>query len=344
MRIALTWRPLRDASAATALLLAAVFAGSRGGRDLDAALFGYLGATLVATFATAWRVSAFWRRPASALYARAAWRALRSGRGAARAAAAGGRDLGAQTFLARRSRLRWAAHLALSLGTLASFAITLPLVFGWLRFAAVGETHYRPMLFGIGLPAFPIDGVVAWPVFHGLAAAGVAVAAGSAYFLATRLVAPRTESGRGRRHVAPLVLLLVVALSGLALPATRRHAALFAVAARLHEAAVVVLLVGLPFSKLSHVLVRPLQIGVRVERGADVARTGCLGCGAALAPAAQLAAVEAMLADRGGRFAGHRRRCPACRRRLVAAAQARLLGAPFHPALVDARRRANARS
>ena len=340
MRAALTWRPLRDASLATALLLVAVYAGSRGGRDLDAALFGYLGATIVATFAVGWRLSAFWRRPASALYARAAWRALRSRRGATRAAVAGGRDLGAQTFLARRSRVRWAAHVALSLGTLASFAITLPLVFGWLHFAAVGDTHYRPMLFGIGLPAFRVDGLLAWPVFHGLTLAGSAVAAGSAYFLVARVVA----RPRGGRHLAPLALLLVVAVSGLALPATRHHAALFAVAARLHELAVVTLLVGLPFSKLSHVLLRPLQIGVRVARAADVGRAACVGCGAALAPPAQLAAVEAILAERGARFAGHQRRCPTCRRRLVAAAQTRLLGAPFHPELVDARRRANARS
>jgi hypothetical protein len=137
------------------------------------------------------------------------------------------------------------------------------------------------------------------------------------------------------RHLAPLVLLLVVALSGLALPASRTSPLAFAIAARVHELAVIVLLVALPFSKLAHVLIRPLQLGARVQNRPDAERRLC-ACGAPLAPTAQLAAVEALLAARGARFAGHQRHCPGCRRRLVATAQARLLGAPFHPDLVAA--------
>ena len=57
----------------------------------------------------------------------------------------------------------------------------------------------------------------------------------------------------------------------------------------------------------------------------------CAGCGADLAPAAQRDAVEGLLEARGFRFAGYQRRCPACRRRQVAAAQAELLGAQFQP-------------
>lgn len=328
-------RALRDALVATLALVGAIYLGSRAGRDLDPALFGYAAATLVAVAGVTWRASAFWRRPASAHYAatlRAALRAPALVRTALRSAAV---DVGAQTFVARRSRLRWAAHLALSLGTLASFAITIPLVFGWMHFEPVGQTGYRPMLFG--LPAGPVlalDGVPAWLVFHGLSLAGTAVAFGAAYFLWTRITMRGISGVAGGRHVAPLALLLVVALSGLALPIARTTPLAFAVAARLHELAVIVLLVALPFSKLAHVLVRPLQIGARVQNRPEAERTDCSACGAPLAPSAQIAAVEALLAARGGRFAGHQRVCPSCRRRLVAAAQARLLGAPFHPDLV----------
>jgi hypothetical protein len=326
-------RACADALAATALLGVAVVAGSRAGRDLDPALYGYLAATVVATFAVTWRVSAFWRRRPSAFYGRALVRALRRPRDLRLALRSAARDVGAQRFIAARGRGRWLAHLALSLGTLTSFVITLPLVFGCMRFAAVGQTRYRPIVAGIALPSFPLDGIVALLFFHALALAAVAVALGALYFLAVRLRA----RAAGSAHVAPLVLLLAVALSGLALPATRAHAALFRIAALAHEAAVVLMLVALPFSKLGHVLIRPLQIGARIVRGASEERLACDGCGASLAPTAQLAAVEALLAERGVRDAATLRRCPPCRRRDTAAAQARLVGAGFHPDLVDAR-------
>jgi hypothetical protein len=326
---------LRDAGGVTVLLLAAIWLGSRGGRDLDPALFGYGAATIVAAFGLTWRASAFWRRPASAQYGRTLLAALRTPSWLRTVLRSTGTDLAAQTFIARRSRLRWAAHLGLSLGTLASFAITVPLVFGWLHFEPEGQTHYRPLLFGQPAgPALALDGVPAWFAFHGLALAGLAVAFGAAYFLIVRLRTRSIPGVASTRHLAPLVLLLVVALSGLALPASRHSPVAFAIASRLHELAVIVMLVALPFSKLAHVLIRPLQLGARVQNHPAVARHACIACGVPLAPAAQVGAVEALLAARGARFAGHQQHCPACRRRLVASAQARLLGAPFHPDLV----------
>ncbi len=337
-------RAVRDAAAVTLALAAAVWLGSRGGRDLDPALFGYLGATLVAAFVLSARASAFWRRPPSAFYARALWSALGDPRLLRVAAASAGRDLAAQRFVARRSRVRWLSHLALSLGTLASFAITLPLVFGWLHFEAEGQEAYRPVLAGFGLPPLALDGVLAWLVFHGLSLAAGAVLLGGTMLLALRLragAAPRTGAAA---HVAPLVLLLVVAATGLALPASRHDPTFFAVAARLHEASVIALLVALSCSKLSHVVVRPLQLGARVVRAAGMPARRCAVCGDAFAPAAQVAAVSALLAARGAAFAGHQDRCPGCRRRRVAAAQAGLAGAGFHPGLAGAMPRRSRRA
>lgn len=344
MRTPVRLRPGRDAAALTLALLGAIWLGSRGGRDLDPALFGYAAATVVAVCGVTWRASAFWRRPASAVYGRALLAALtgRAPRGVLSASRrlgtvlqSAGTDLGAQTFIARRSRLRWLAHLGLSLGTLASFAITIPLVFGWVHFEPEGQTHYRPMLFGVPAgPALALDGIPAWFAFHGLALAGLAVAFGAGYFLLARLRTRTIPGVTNSRHLAPLALLLLVALSGLALPASRHDPLAFAIASRVHELVVIVLLVALPFSKLAHVLIRPLQLGARVQNHPDAERHACIGCGAPLAPVAQVAAVEALLAARGAHFAGHQQRCPSCRRRLVAAAQARLLGAPFHPDLV----------
>src|SRR5262249_43052855 len=98
--------PLRDGGAAPFPLAGAVGVGSRGLRDLDPALLGYLVATMVATFGTTWRVSAFWRRPASAPYARALGAAWREPAHVHTALRAVRRDLVLQAFIARRSRPR----------------------------------------------------------------------------------------------------------------------------------------------------------------------------------------------------------------------------------------------
>jgi hypothetical protein len=330
-------KAVRDASLATAMLLAAVWAGSGGFAFLDRGLVGYLAATLVATFGVAYRLSACWRRPPAAFYARALAHALRAPRRLRAALAAAGRDLAAQRFVARRSRLRWAAHLLLSLGTLASFAITLPLVFGWVRFEADGEDVYRIFVWGLPAGRFLLDGALAWLVFHALALAAGGVVVGAVYFLGVRLRARRLPGVMATFHAGPLVLLLAVAVTGLALPATRGRPALFALAARAHEAAVVVLLLAIPCSKLGHVLVRPLHVGAQLVRQQDEPRAACTTCGTALAPTAQQAAVERLLTQRGFRFEGHQRRCPACRRRALAVAQTVLLGARFHPPIGGAR-------
>jgi hypothetical protein len=315
-----------------------VFIGSGGLEHLDPALFGYLGASFVACVATVYRGSAFWRRPASSFYARAFAAAVCDPRALRATLAHAGRDLAAQEFLRRRSVLRWTAHVLLSLGTLASFAITVPLVFGWMRFAAEGQ-HYRVVLFSVPTARIAVDGALAWLIFHALSLAGVAVLLGSAFFLALRIRLRRLPGSLSSFAIAPLILLLLVALTGLALPASRGMPALFPLAAALHELAVIVLLVALPFSKLGHVLIRPLQLGARAVRAPSEAREHC-PCGAVLAPARQSVAVAELLAARGFRCGVHSRLCSACRRRQVAAAQAALVDARFQPRLSTPRRAA----
>ena len=126
--------------------------------------------------------------------------------------------------------MRWIAHLLLSLGTLASFAITLPLVFGWMHFAA-GRTTALPRVFGLhaaGRAASRSTVPFAWLMFHALASR----ASRSPWAPRTSCVARlrRRAACPARRpasHVAPLLLLLVVALTGLALPASRTLPAVF---------------------------------------------------------------------------------------------------------------------
>jgi len=329
----------RDAALVTAGLVLLILIGSGFGRHLDHALFGYLAATLAAAFGIAWRTSAFWRRPASAVYGRALLGALRDPRKLRAALAGTGRHVVAQEMIARRSRVRWAAHLLLSLGTLGSFAVTVPLVFGWLHFTAVDQRTYQVVFFGLPLPGhqFAIDGGLGFLMFHALTLCGVAVALGATYFIAARWRRRGEPGATGAFHLAPLLLLLAVALTGLALPLSRTMPAAFRFAALAHELTVVVLLVALPFSKLGHLFTRPLQIGALLVKAPGEPRRACVGCGAELAPVAQLEAVAALLAARGLQFDAHAEHCQPCRRRLVATTQARLLGADFQPRLTGVR-------
>src|SRR5439155_80494 len=196
------WLPLRDATLATALLLAAVYGGSSRLAHLDVALLGYLAATVAACFVTVHRVSAFWRRPPSAFYARALLEAVRRPR------------------------------------------------------------ELRRLL-------------------------------GAAYFLLARLRSRGGPHESAGFHLAPLFLLLAVAASGLALPAAGRSGlpGVFRAAALVHEVSVVALLLALPFTKLAHLLIRPLHLGAQLVRAPGTPRAGCIGCGAPLAPVAQRDAV-----------------------------------------------------
>ena len=322
-------KAVRDAILATLLLGLAVYAGSARGRDLDPALAGYLAATLVGCFVTTWRTSAAWRRPAAAFYSRTLLAALRSPGELRRTLAAASRDLAAQRMIARRSTPRWAAHLLLSGGTAASVAIVLPLVFGWVRFEATGLRAYRLHVLSVPTVSFDVDGVAAWLAFNALNLAAVAVVAGAAYFLARRL---RTR----RAGVAPLLLLLAVAITGLALPVTSALASptLQRLAAWAHEVAVVAFLAAAPFTYLSHALIRPLGLGAKLVRAASAHLAHCGACAAPLAPRAQRNAVLGLLAAEGLPATPHQHLCPSCRRRCVATAQAALLGARFQPAVV----------
>lgn len=324
----------RDAVVATAALVAAVYVGSGGFRHLDSALLGYLGAVLVATAGTVYRMSAFWRRPASAVYGRALAAAVKQPAQLRRMLAGAGSDLAAQRFIARRSRPRWIAHLLLSLGTLASCIVALPLVLGWLHFEAAGAADYRAVFFNIPLNSFAVDGPIGWVAFHFLGGTGVAVALGAAYFLAVRFRQSRVPGVTAPAHLVPLLLLLAVALTGLALPASRHAPGMFRVAALAHEITVVILLVALPFSKLGHLLIRPLQLGAKLVRASGAPALACANCGVPLGAAAQHAAVDRLLAARGAHFAIHLRHCQGCRRRLLATAQVELLGAHFNPPLL----------
>lgn len=325
-------KPGRTAAAVTGLLIAAIYVGSGGLAHFDLALAGYCGATLVACYATAYQVAAFWQRRPSAFYGCALFKALRYPRQLARVLRIGGRDIAAQRFIARRSRLRWLAHMLLAWGTLLGFAVTLPLVWGWLHFEPAGDHVYRVVFAALPVGRFATSGAIGWLIFHALHLAAIAVVLGATYFLALRLRLRRQPGVTDRFHLAPLLLLIAIAVTGLALPvAASLGQPWFRIAAFTHEATVVALLVALPYGKLIHLFMRPLHLGAQLVRATSTESTVCRNCAAVLAPTVQVRALEAMLVEQGFHFAGHQELCPVCRRRQLATTHSQLLGAQFQP-------------
>jgi len=316
----------QDAAWAVVVLLALVFVGSAGFRHLDLALLGYLAAVVASTAILAYRVSVFWRRPASAEYARSLSKALRNPREWPAIVVAVWRKILSQGFIRKRSVSAWRAHLLLAFGTIVGFAVTLPLVFGWLRFEAAGERTYRALVFSIPTISVSVDGFVGWSMFHALILAAAAVLCGAAVLLRRRLQS-EAAAAMAPFHVIPLVLLALVSVSGLALPVAGAWARdSFPLVALVHEVSVVALLLALPFSKLFHLFVRPLHLGVEAMRAREPLAS-CARCSGPMpGTAKQIAAADTALRQNGSEMAARLAVCPACRRRERAIVQDRALG------------------
>lgn len=328
-------------SATAASLVAAIAVGSRGFSDFDPALVHYAFAAVFAAFAVVYRYAVWLGRPPTWRYFVRTLELLRA-RGAARGlvplAPLVADGFGAQRFIARRSRLRWVTHLCLSWGSSIAFAVTFPLVFGWLHFETtpVDAERYRAVVFGFVAAEFPVHSVVAFLAFNALNLSAVLVLVGVALALWRRLGEAGEVAVQQFGHdVVPLLLLFAVAATGILLTVSARWLGGngYPFLALTHAVTVIALLLYLPFGKLFHVFQRPAQLGVALYRqaGAEGAQARCLRCGESFASAMHVADLQTVLAKLGidQRLPGgghYQEVCPPCRRRLVALNQGRMLG------------------
>ncbi|HZU52602.1 MAG TPA: hypothetical protein VFF77_01800, partial [Holophagaceae bacterium] len=322
--------------------------GSRGGRWLDPALLGYLLATLFASFGIAYRYWDWVDRPPTWMFFRHSLKTLLSPKGFkafAKMGTAAADQIVLQRFIRKRSIRRWGAHFLLSWGCMLGFAITIPLVFGWVRFTSAGLDASRYQAWVMGIPAFtfPLDSLVATLTFHALDIAAVMVIAGCALsFLRRRQDEGDTATQRADLDLMPLLLLIAVSATGIMLTVSETYlqGRNFGTIAYLHELTVILLLLSLPFGKLFHIVQRPAQIGVKLykEEGEAEGRLPCKACGAPFIRANQRRDLEELW-DRldlkgathaDGRF-HHLDLCPRCKRRLVARSQAERLHGGFDP-------------
>jgi len=339
------------ATLAVLVLLALIYIGSRGLRDFDSALIGYAVACVFALAALIYRYTVWIGRPPTWRYFRAGWANFLSLRNFLRYTMlipkAWWTDIFGQMFILRRGLLRWVAHMCIFWGVILSLAITLPLTFGWIHFTLIPPGDYQAWFFGLPLFRFPIASSVGFATFHGLDFTAALVIIGLSLAFWRRIAdAGLLAIQRFGFDLAPLVLLLAICVTGLALTASSLwwEGRYYGFISLTHQVTVVLWLLSLPFGKFFHIIERPASIGVTlyqtvnqdVEHYGAQPQTGrCRRCGAELPSQQFVDDLKATLTDLGqdydlgderGRLQDY---CPRCKRVLRGEAYYQLLGNRF---------------
>lgn len=344
-------RAATAAAVVTALAILLVLLGSRGLRDFDAALVGYAVATLFAIAALTWRYTLWLGRPPTGRYFRAGWATFLSWKNFRRYTFLVPRalwtDLVGQTFIRKRGFERWLAHQLIFWGVLLSLAVTVPLTFGWVRFTLVPPDRYTAWFFGFPTATFPIEAGIGFAIFHILDFTAILLIAGVALALRRRIRdTGLLSTQRFGFDLMPLVLLLAIAITGLALTASSAwwSGAFYWFIALVHQVVVVLWLLSLPFGKFFHIVQRPASVGVTLYQqvAQDVEHyeaakhdAVCRRCGDALPSARFVRDLEGVLGDLGQRYdLGEGRGllqeyCPTCKRVLRGAAYYALMQRRF---------------
>ena len=338
-------------------LTASIYLGSQGLRHFDRAVLWYAVGSVLAAFAVGYRLAIWIRRPPSRMYFRRGFQLLfrRALNGSSRftfhvspaepstmtLAKAVGKNFVAQDFIRRRSSYRWVMHLCLSGGCTLAFAITFPLVFGWVHFeslAANAET-YRVAVFGLAMGSFDVHSATAFVAFNLLNFSAIIVAVGLVMAGIRRLTdAGERATQKFTEDILPLLLIFAVTSTGLMLTVSykflggRGHS-LIAVS---HTISVIALVGYIPFGKLLHMFQRTCSLCVSLYKRAGEAgpRAHCARCGEGFASEMHVADLKIVLDQLGFnyRFATphgevhYQDICPPCRRRLLALNQGRTLG------------------
>ncbi|HVT91860.1 MAG TPA: MFS transporter [Bryobacteraceae bacterium] len=328
------------ASVWTALLIAAIVAGSRNLENFDPALVIYTFAVVFATWGIAYHYIVWLDKPPTRVFWQRGFQlARREGvwRGAVHLSALTARNIAAQTFIRQRSKLRWWMHQFLFWGCLLGAAVTFPLVFGWISFtsASTDQMTYIAHLFGFPVASFPVHSIIAELSFHSLDIAAFLVLAGIALALWRRL---RDTGAQTLQSFAidffPLILLFAISVTGLALTVSQLwlRGSLYSFLAVLHAITVIAALLYLPFGKFFHIFQRPAQLGAKLYQRAGARDEGalCARCGERFASRMQIDDLNRTLPQLGFDYrmpgpAGHwQELCPPCKRKTISRAQLRI--------------------
>jgi len=324
----------------TALLVAAIVVGSRNLQHFDPALVIYTFAVVFASWGVIYHYNVWLEKPPTRLYWDRGWELFRKRgilRSLVRVSSVAATHMAAQTFIAKRSRLRWWMHMCLSWGCLLAVAITFPLVFGWIHFGSLpgDQLTYVTYLFGFPMGSFHLHTAVAWALFHGLDISAVLVLTGIVLSLWRRMMdeGARTLQQFGMDFL-PIILLFAISVTGLALTVSQEflRGAAYSFLAIIHAITVIAALLFLPFGKFFHIFQRPAQLGVKLyqDEGAEDPGAHCTRCGERFASQMHIADLQAVLPQVGFQYAlpggatTWQNLCPACKRKSISMAQLRI--------------------
>ena len=343
-------KALGYASLFTVVLAALIVIGSRQLSHFDAALVAYTFACLFAVFGLTYRYAMWLQRPPTSLYWKRGWQVfLRRGHRRRNASLWVRRltsEFAANSFIFKRSKLRWLAHMGIMWGCVIAGAITFPLVFGWMSFESVPDSIgiYRVILFGFPTATIPYDSFPAFMMFHGLVWAAFLTIGGVILAMRRRM----RDKGAAAAEIfsedfLPLILLFSVSLTGLLLTVsyTWLKGSGYEFLSILHAVTVIYTLLWLPFGKFFHVFQRPAQLGVEFYK--DVAARSelahCARCGHSFASRMHIDDLKAVEHRLGFRYnvegidglTHYQDVCPRCRRAMFSLAQGKLrVGALLH--------------
>jgi hypothetical protein len=337
------WIAVLRAASFTLMLAALIIVGSRNLQNFDAALVGYTFAVLFSTFGIVYRYSMWLQRPPTRLYWRRGWQVFFRRRFLPRNAVQWVRrltlDFALNRFIANRNRFRWLAHWFIMWGCVLAFAITFPLVFGWIHYETLPGNldGYETYLFGFPVLAFGVRSLPAFLIFHGLVWSAFAVIIGVMVAMRRRM---RDHGAAAVQKFAedflPLILLFAISVTGLLLTAsyTWMKGYGYEFLALLHAVTVIFTLLWLPFGKFFHIFQRPAQLGVSFYKdiGPLEGMAHCARCSREYASQLHvddLIEVERLLGYRYEMTGPdhYQRICPDCRRSMLALAQGALWNA-----------------
>jgi NNP family nitrate/nitrite transporter-like MFS transporter len=322
----------------TGLLAAAIVVGSRNLQNFDPALVVYTFATIFATWGVAYHYYVWLQKPPTQMYWRRGWQLVRQQgvlRSLGRLLPVAWTHIAAQTFIRRRSVLRWWMHQLLFWGCILAVLITFPLVFGWIHFRLLlgksgqDQMSYVTYLFGFPTGSFRLGTALAWLLFHGLDVAAVLVLGGIVLALWRRM---RDRGARAvqdfGRDFFPLILLFAISVTGLALTASTLwlRGSFYGFLSILHAITVIAALLFLPFGKFFHIFQRPAQLGVKLyhQVGEESEGALCARCGQRFASRMHVDDLKTTLGQLGFHYQNWQELCPACKRITLAGAQLRL--------------------
>jgi len=324
----------------TGLLVAAIVVGSRNLQNFDPALVIYTFATVFATWGVVYHYRVWLDKPPTRVYWERGWELFRKAgvfRGTVRLVRTAVTHLAAQTFIRRRSTLRWWMHQLLFWGCILAVMITFPLVFGWISFQtlATDQETYIVLLYGFPVQSFRLHTLLAELLFHGLDISAILVLGGIALSLWRRF---RDRGAQAVQSFAldflPIIMLFAISVTGLALTVSQNwvRGEFYSFLAILHAITVIAALLYLPFGKFFHIFQRPAQLGVKFYQAAG--ETGepalCKRCGERFASKMHVEDLKRVLPQVGfdyrmeGSGGSWQELCPACKRKSLSLAHLQL--------------------